>query len=192
MIRAEAQAADTAESVRRVMRVISTEVTDCPRLFTLTPYRPSGIRRAGVHQDHYRLTLWCEHPGYGIRGPQRAIELTPPKEWFSTILPYAVLIIKTLQLVVPLAGSIAVASLPTEQMERAEARLEVMKTLVDDLPGETRSKNWATSTSGASGPLTPAEGQALRAIRAIIFENDRLRRWGAPPCSRPSGEFCGL
>ena len=34
------------------------------------------------------------------------------------------------------------------------------------------------TTSGSTGQLTAAEGAALRALRAIIFEHDRLRAFG--------------
>ena len=60
-----AQITDIADMVRRVYRVVSTEVADCPRLFTLASVRPAAVgKRARVYQHHYRLTLWCEHPGY--------------------------------------------------------------------------------------------------------------------------------
>ena len=60
--RLERYAAETADSVRQVLKAISTEVTDCPRLFTLSPEQPSGLGRAKIHQDHFQLLLWCEHP----------------------------------------------------------------------------------------------------------------------------------
>ena len=58
-----AQITDIADMVRRVHRVVSTEVADCPRLFTLKPTRPATVtKRARIYQHHCRLTLWCEHP----------------------------------------------------------------------------------------------------------------------------------
>ena len=190
MIRAEGQAAETAETVRRIMRVVSTEVTDCPRLFTLTPEKPKGVNRAKIHQHHFRLTLWCEHPGYWHPWPKANYTLDPTKEWFAKIRPYAALMVKTLQLVVPLTGAIAVSSLPTEQIERAEAHLDVMKTLVEDIPGESEPGLSSAALTGAAGQLTSAEGQALRAIRAIIFENDHTKAFGGlRRVQAPSGEF---
>lgn len=190
VIRAEGQAAEAAESVRRVMRVISAEVTDCPHLFTLTPDRPTGGRRAKVYQHHYGLTLWCEHPGYWHPWAPASYELNPSKDWFLKIRPYATLIIKTLQLVVPLAGSIAIASLPQGQIESAEAHLELMKALVDDLPKDSTEDLGSAISTETLGQLTSAEGQALRAIRAIIFEKDKVRAFGGlRRVQAPSGEF---
>jgi hypothetical protein len=195
IVRVEGQAAETAESVRRVMRVISTEVTDCPRLFTLTSDHATGGRRARVYQSHYRLILWCEHPGYWHPWPRASYELDVPKDWFAKICPYAILIVKTLQLVVPLAGSIAIASLPKEQIESAEAHLELMKVIVDDFPKDPAQDLSNASSAEALGQLTQAEGQALRALRAIIFDNDKARAFGGlRRVQAPSGEYlwvCG-
>jgi hypothetical protein len=43
--RLESYAAETADSMRQVLRVVGTEITDCPRLFTLTQENPAGARR---------------------------------------------------------------------------------------------------------------------------------------------------
>jgi internalin A len=94
----QGQAAQIAATVRRVHQIVGTEVTDCPRLFTLEPVRPTGITRALIHQYHYRLTLWCEHPGYEHPWEPAGYNLDPPKEWFAQIAPYAVLVFRTLQL----------------------------------------------------------------------------------------------
>src|SRR5262249_32864619 len=55
----KAHAADTADTIRRILRAVTTEITDCPRLFTLTPQHPTGSQRLRLDQRHYRLTLWC-------------------------------------------------------------------------------------------------------------------------------------
>ena len=173
----QGQAAQIADTVRRMHQIVGTEVTDCPRLFTLARARPAGIRRALIHQDHYRLTLWCEHPGYEHPWELAAYNLDPPKEWFARIAPYAVLVFRTLQLIVPLAGAVAIAALPTAQQDSAQAHLEIMKDIVADLPvtEEMKAEDHLPQTAGQ---LTAAEGAALRAVRAIIFEHDQLRAFG--------------
>jgi hypothetical protein len=184
------EAADIADTVRRVQRVVATEVTDCPRLFTLEQTRPAGIKRARVHEHHYRMTLWCEHPGYEHPWDAARYDLDPPKEWFATIAPYAVLVFRTLQLIVPLAGAVAVASLPQPQMTEARAHLEVMKALVADLPGNAEHGFGDSGIGEATGQLTTAEGQALRAVRAILFERDPIRAFGGMRrVLAPSGEL---
>ena len=172
----QGQAAQIADTVRRVHQIVGTEVTDCPRLFTLAPAPLTGVKRTLIHQDHYRLTLWCEHPGYEHPWEPATYNLDPPKEWLTQIAPYAVLVFRTLQLIVPLAGAVAIAALPTAQQSSGQTHLEVMKAIVTDLP--TTQEARAESLAGSTGQLTAAEGAALRGIRAIIFEHDQLRAFG--------------
>jgi len=138
---------------------------------------PAGIRRALVHQDHYRLTLWCEHPGYEHPWGPAAYTLDLPRGWLARIAPYAVLVFRALQLIVPLAGAVAIATLPSAQQGSAQAHLEVMKDIVADLPAtqETQAEDSFPETTGR---LTAAEGAALRVLRAIIFEHDQPRAFG--------------
>jgi hypothetical protein len=129
------------------------------------------------HQDHYRLTLWCEHPGYEHPWGPAAYDLDLNKEWLARIAPYAVLVFRTLQLIVPLAGAVAIAALPTAAQGSAQNHLEIMKAMVTDLP-TTKVTRAQAGPAGSAGQLTAAEGAALRAIRTIIFEHDRLRAFG--------------
>ena len=190
VMRVEGQAAEIAESVRRVLRVLSTEVTDCPRLFTLAHERPAGSRRARVYQHHYRLTLWCEHPGYWHPWAPASYDLDTPREWFAQISPYALLLVRTLQLVVPLGASIVGVLLTPDQLARARADLHLMETLVADLPRTLDQDRGGFSITGPVGQLTAAQGQALRAVRAVLFRNDQLRVFGGMRrVLTPSGDF---
>jgi hypothetical protein len=172
------QAAQIADTVRRVHRVVSTEVTDCPRLFTLLPVRGAALAApARVHEDHYRLTLWCEHPGDEHPWKQAAYELDVPKEWFTRIAPYAKLVCQTLQLIVPLAGAVATAVVPAVQRTSTQNELKIMTTLVGDL-SVTVGQHDEKDLAKFSGQLSAAQGEALRALRAVIFERDRLRAFG--------------
>ena len=174
----QGQAAEIADTVRRVQRVVSAEITDCPRLFTLDKIQPAGIKQARFYQHHYRLTLWCEHPGHEHPWDAATYELDPPKEWLAQIAPYAILVFRTLQLIVPLSGAVTVASLPQAQLGKAQAHLQIMTTLVADLPDNMERGPADGGIEEATGQLTIAEGQALRAVRAIVFEHDRLRAFG--------------
>jgi GTPase SAR1 family protein len=190
VIQIEGRAAETASVIRRVLRVVSAEVNDCPSVFTLTHDQPAGGRRLKFYQHHYRLTLWCQHPGYWHAWDQAAYEIDPPREWFLKIRPYAALIVRTLQLVVPLAGTIAVASLPLEQIEVGAARLEVMKTIVDDLPREQITEEIEVDSARVSGEMTTAEGTGLRMLRAVLFEHDSAQVFGGlRRVLTPSGDF---
>jgi hypothetical protein len=186
-----AQITDIADMVRRVYRVVSTEVADCPRLFTLTPARPAAVsKRARIYQHHYRLTLWCEHPGYEHPWEPAAYDLDPPKEWFTRIAPYAVLVFRTLQLIVPAAGAVTIASLPQAQQATAQAYLQAMGTVLDAWPSTAEQPGPGSGLTATPRQLTTAEGEALRALRAIIFEHDPLRAFGGlRRVQAPSGDL---
>lgn len=186
-----AQITDIADIVRRLYRVVSTEVTDCPHLFTLAPARPAAIsKRARIYQHHYRLTLWCEHPGYEHPWEPAAYDLDPPKEWFTRIAPYAALVFRTLQLIVPAAGAVTIASMPQAQQPVAQAYLQAMGTVLETLPSAAEQPGPDSGLTATSGQLTAAEGEALRALRAIIFEHDPLRAFGGlRRVQAPSGDL---
>jgi internalin A len=191
LIRMEDYAAETAEAIRRVQRIVSIEVPDCPSLFSLVYDRSTGTRRLKFYQRRYRLTLWCQHPGYWHPWERATYEIDLPKDWFIKIRPYAALIVRTLQLVVPLAGSIAVASQPTtEQVERAAAHLEIMKSIVDDLPDESPEDFTDLDPDQGSGQITSAENESLRALRRMVFRVDPERKFGGlRRIQTPSGDF---
>jgi internalin A len=186
VVRIENQAAEIAESVRRVLRVVGTEVADCPRLFTLVRY----ARSVSLGENHYVLTLWCEHPGYWHPWEAARYNLDVPKEWFVKIRPYAMLVFKTLKLVVPPAGALAEILLRRDQLGRAEGLMQLMSSLVADLPSELDQNLVETPLGETEGQLTVAEGQGLRAIRAILLEQDRVRAFGGlRRVQAPSAEF---
>ena len=183
-------AAETADSIRRVARVVSSEVTDCPHLFTLTPQNPAGVRRLRVYQQHYRLTLWCEHPDHWHPWPAASYSLDQPKGWLVRISPYATLVFKALQAVVPVAASVAGMMLTEEQLKNAQHELELMKTLVADLPNQIAEDQRQLVVREHGSQLTPAEGQALRAFRVLLFEHDHMRAFGdLRRVQGPSGDF---
>ena len=186
--RIEGHAAEAGDSLRRVLRVVSAEVKDCPRLFTLALERPARGRRLRVDQKYYRLTLWCEHPGHWHPWLPASYELNQPKEWLTRVSPYVNLILRSLKLVVPPAGSLATTLLSPDQLAHAQANLQLMNSVVASLPTELAMDNFDVDQT--VGQLTPAEGQALRGIRAVLFEHDRLQAFGGMRrVQAPSGDL---
>ncbi|KAL2045389.1 hypothetical protein ABVK25_012131 [Lepraria finkii] len=51
----------SANQVRLVLRAVSEEVIDCPRLFTLVPLARKGSGALRFWETTSQLTLWCEH-----------------------------------------------------------------------------------------------------------------------------------
>ena len=186
----ERYAAENANIVRRILRAASAEVSDCPRLFTMVPDHPSAVRRARVYQRHYRLTLWCEHPGCWHPWPRASYQLDVHQDWFARIAPYAALVVRTLQLAVPLAGNLAAVALPSDQLARVQVDLQLMGTLVADLPSKPGQDLASTAIGQTSSGLTEAEGESLRALRIILFQFDKLQAFGGlRRVQAPSGDF---
>ena len=183
-------AADTAEVMRRTLRAVSTEITDCPRLFTLVPESPSGMQRVKIHQQRYRLVLWCEDPGHWHPWPTATYSITQPKEWLDRIAPYATLIFKALQLVTPIAAAVAGVALTADQLKHSQNEIQLMKTLIAELPDMKAQSQSGLIASESESQLTPAQDQAWRALRVLIFEHDRMRAFGGlRRMQAPSGEF---
>jgi len=173
--RAEGIAADTANEVRTVLKVLSTEVIDCPRFFTLGATMTSGWSRAAFWKYHYKLTLWCEHPGRWHPCPDAIYELSPPRDWLKAIAPYATLVTRTLRLVVPIAAAAAGVVWSEKELEGAKHEIELMQKLVVTLPELVGEGNIAL---GTTTELTSAQGAGLRALRNLLFDKDKSRVFG--------------
>jgi GTPase SAR1 family protein len=176
--RLESIAAETADSVRRVLGVVGDEVPDCPRLFVLTPVQPSGARRLVFYQKRYQLTLWCEHSDHWHPWPEARYEMDEPKKWLVRLGPYAALVVKVLKSAIPVAGAIADLAVSPEQFARVMDQVDLMESLLDELPEQEYHDRLEVRVHGSASQLTKAEGQAVRAFRVWLFERDRWRRFG--------------
>jgi internalin A len=184
-----AGAADTADTIRRLLRAVTTEMTDCPRLFTLTPADPSQFRRLGLDQRRYRLVLWCEHPGHWHPAPAASYGIDRPREWILGIAPYATLVYKALRLVAPIASAVAGVVLTPDELRHVQAEMQLTTTLIAALPGRTDDQA-DLATPGSGHQITLAQAQAWRAARRLVLEHDPGRAFGdLRRVQAPSGEF---
>ena len=189
--RLESYAAETADYMRRILQAVNSEITDCPRLFTLARETPTGMRRLKIHQRNYRLVLWCEHPGYWHPWASANYLLTQPRDWLVRIGPYAKLVFTALQLVMPIATPVADMVLTKDQLKHAQDQLQLMTALVAELPEEIIIENQHEFIANeTASQLTPAEGQAARSLRMLLFEHDPMRAFGdLRRVQGTSGEF---
>ncbi|WFE99086.1 COR domain-containing protein [Micromonospora sp. WMMD964] len=194
--RVEVFAAQSADSLRRVLKVVSTEVIDCPRMFTLAPpprntepLGPSGmIRHRRITFQLIYLTLWCEHPGEWHPWQPATYELKQEREWVTRVAPYANFVLKTLRLVVPIVAAVSGVTLPKQQAEDLSKRIELMKIITDRLPADVERQDRLEGMP--SNELTKAEGQALRGLRSLLFKYDENRAFGdLRRVQAPSGEL---
>ena len=175
---AEGQAAEIGDSVRRALQVISSEVADCPRLFTVGSIKSARRGDKLVDLDHCRLTLWCEQPGYWHPWAHASYDLNQSSAWVARIKPYATLIHKTLQLVIPIVGFEANVLLRADQLTRARREMQLMKDVLDELPDRPYVERAGASLTDVGTRLSPAEGEALQAVRTLLFERDLTRTFG--------------
>jgi len=166
-------APDIANAIRVMLKAIAVEVDDCPRLFTLADVSAGVLRRR-----HHRLTLWCEHPARWHAVPEAVYEVRKPQRWLVEMAPYANLVLKALRLAFPIGARVAGLVLSEEQFKQSEKELQLLESIIDRLPTEVLSSGWEIETLEVSTKLSLAEGQALRALRQFLREQDPARAYG--------------
>jgi internalin A len=165
-----------AELLRRVLRAISSENLDCPRLFTMFPKERRWLGPQNSTMDDYSLHLWCEHPNsqHPVKGADYTISL--PREWVTKIQPFVHLIASALKLAVPLAAPTVTLLFGAEVFKEIKPHLEFMEKFTSGvLAGELDSHK---SYGLAGPPLTRAEGASLRALQEVLIGLDPGRKWG--------------
>ena len=171
---------------RRVMRALSVEVKDCPRIFTLVSRSSGRLKDVAVHT--LELTLWCEHPSEWHPWPPASYTIRQPRSWIHTVAPYLNAVLKTLQVAVPVTVALAGVVLPANVIAAAREELKLMSALAEQLPKDVLNPSSDLSHSGHG--LTTAQGAALRAIRVLLFEHDVARAFGdLRRVVSPSGDF---
>ena len=184
--RLEGRAADVANMLRQVLRVVSTEIIDCPRLFTLTP---ADHKRTWslVGKQRYRLVLWCEHPGHWHPLDDASYWIDQTSYWVISINPYLNLVFTALRLAVPVAASLADMLMTADQLKHARSELELMTTVASELPKQSLSRTadfldeydeYDVPAENVVGHLSSSESVALRGIRTLIFKHDPMKEFG--------------
>ncbi|MDI1463429.1 COR domain-containing protein [Catellatospora sp. KI3] len=182
----EGHVADMAHAMRRVIKAIGTEVSDCPRLMTLTP--TAGLNRVYSTTLSYELTLWCEHSDcWHPLDTFYKIEL--PKGWVIGIAPYLRFIAKSLKIATTVASTGLFSFTSDWNMDAVKAKVELMEEVVHYLPSDPGAATESEAPLSDS-QLTPAEGHALRGLRALLFDLDKNQYFGGlRRVQDPSGSY---
>ncbi|MBV9011064.1 MAG: hypothetical protein JO272_03260 [Pseudonocardiales bacterium] len=176
------QAAETAHQLRILLKAVTCEAPDCPRLFTLVERQPGSRVCFPWSREHFRLTLWCEHPGHEHLLLEAQYEFTQPKHWFVTIAPYILVLNKVLQVTVLVACAAQGAHMPEVadaalrvaiperdyDYEKVKKDLDLMKALVDRLQKRVVADSGVANVGGAE----------FRALRELLLELDPARLFG--------------
>jgi internalin A len=182
-----AYAADIAQQLRTLLRIVSTELPDCPRLFTLIPHEKTGRRRLEMWKDYYRLTLWCEHPGQEHPWTPAQYEFARPKQWLEAIGPYALMVSRLLHAAIPIGGAILDTIMSEQELKEIRQDLEMMELLAKQ-PQDSEYEG-ILSILGEDA-MRSVEGAGLRALRAMLVEVDPTMTFGdLRRVLAPSGDF---
>ena len=112
-----------------------------------------------------------------------------PKDWLVRVGPYVTLVVTALQLVAPIAVPTAALIATGKHAEAVQNELKLMNALISDLPSPDIDRQ-SIIDQFAERPLTQAQGEALRGIRAVILEHDRMRAFGdLRRVQSPAGDF---
>jgi GTPase SAR1 family protein len=185
--RTEVLLAIMGNEVRNVLKIVSAEVSDCPRLFSLTP-SSSKWRKAHFWQETYTLTLWCEHPDHWHPYREASYEIKRPEEWFREVAPYLRMVSRLLRLVVPLLSGVGELAASRETIERLHYDIEGMEKVADAIP-EFLEGSLDKPLATVAGPVGSG-GAGLRVFRSLLLEVDPARRFaGMGRVRNGSGDF---
>jgi hypothetical protein len=102
-------------------------------LFTLVPASARPWRDALTVRSRYQFTLWCQQPG-ALHSWGEPYEFHRPAGWLVTIAPYVVKISRPLQILFSIGAGVAKLAVPELDIKHIQAELDLMNTLVRQLP----------------------------------------------------------
>jgi hypothetical protein len=175
--RIEVFAADSADSMRRTLKAVSIEVSDCPRLFSIGRGRRTLLSRIRVGQMPIRLSLWCEHPGEW-HPTDGSYDVQVDRQWWASVKPYAAMVFRALKLASSLAGAVVDTGIGSGSLAVAKEDLEAMAGLLEDFSTDLTPVDKSVEFDSERIGLSLAEGESLRAFRRMLFEIDETHSFG--------------
>lgn len=165
-----------------LMRTLSDEAKDGPRLFSFQPVEPGFFSLANWINQKFRLTLWCEHsrlPLHALNGEKdrRGVyDLTLPREWFVKAAPFFKVLATMLSLVLPVASSATKLLMDDAAYKRIEKELDLGQKSIDSvLEGGEKLGSWLGRSDAPDlehGEAIRAQGAILRELHAFLKEQD--------------------
>ncbi len=164
-----------------LMRALTDEAKDGPRLFSLHPVERSAFNPKGWVKKRFRVTLWCEHsrlplPLLNKHDREGVYEFDVTQEWFEKAAPLLKVLTGTLSLVLPVAASAAKLGIEEEAYKAMEDRLTFGKDCVDAMLQATeKTVEWADESEGPGlerEGVIRARGAELRQLQAWLKEKD--------------------
>lgn len=164
--------AQTASHVRTAIKMLSTEIDDCPRLFIVEQV---VTRKRMPWNDRFRLVLCCEHQGHEHPWQPATYNFKRPKNWYREVRPYAIFASRILKIAMPVAGSLVHVTNPGQTAQWLERQFKVVRSVAEQVSDKVPEQSPVESPSNR---LDPAQGAGLRAYRLLLFTLDPGRDFG--------------
>jgi internalin A len=164
--------AETASHVRTAIKMLSTEIDDCPRLFVVEQV---ATRKRMPWNDRFSLVLCCEHQGHEHPWEPATYRFTRPKSWYREVLPYAIFASRILKIAMPVAGSLAHATTTGPTAQWLDRQFKVVRSVAEQVPDKSPNHPHIDTPSNR---LDPAQGAALRTYRFLLLSLDPGRDFG--------------
>lgn len=169
-----------------LMRALTDEAKEGPRLFTLMPVNRSRFNPRRWVNTKFRLTLWCEHSRRplpilnGLESKKGVYEIELSREWFKRAAPYLKVLNVTLSLVLPVAKAGYALTVDDAALKAIEEQLDFGTEVIDaSLSGSKDVGNWLEVPDGSfpehghsSNDPIRAHGPILRELHAMLKAKD--------------------
>jgi internalin A len=166
--------AETAANVRTILKILTQENRDTPRLFSLTPADRSAFLQKMDARSKMELTLWCEEPGVEHICQDAKYTFRPAKEWLEVAGPYINFVARLLGTIVPLTLASYATTLTEQQLKDVRTDLDLMKVVAEKMPKVSFPSRKIEERSA----MTAAEGAGLRALRVLLVKLDESQNFG--------------
>nr|VFJ61716.1 MAG: hypothetical protein BECKDK2373C_GA0170839_10911 [Candidatus Kentron sp. DK] len=177
-----------------LLRALTDEAKDGPRLFTLEPVERSRFNPKAWAKEKFRLTLWCEHsrlPLPVLYGDENkgVCQIELDRAWFRKAAPFLKVLNGTLRLGLPVAAAGLELTLDEAAYGAMEGHLDSGQELIEasmDFKGgggykaddwlEDGAPDWERGQ--AVGSPISAHGATLREFHALLRKQDPACKFG--------------
>jgi len=164
-----------------LLRTLTDEARDGPRLFSFEPVEPSFFDRPKWISARFKLTLWCEHSRVPVwqlsNDPKQGVyTIDLPRDWLVHAAPFLKVLSSTLGLMLPVVAAGAKVVIPEVDYKGIEAQLALGKAASESLlKGSEQIGEWLAKDDELQLGVSRAirgEGAVLRQLQVWLKEKD--------------------
>jgi hypothetical protein len=164
-----------------LMRSLTDEAKDGPRLFSFLPVERTKFNPKGWVKMRFRVTLWCEHarlplPLINKHDRDGVYEFDVTREWFAKAAPFLKVLTGMLGLVLPVAASATKLAMEEDAYKAMENQLDFGKSCAEALlSAAEKSADWLGRSDAPElerGEAIRAQGAVLRQLHAWLKKED--------------------